>query len=469
MRSAILIVILLASLVHGAIASPRLEQITIIVPGAENGGFDRTAVSIKRALVKEGLVREVELIRSPGAGGVVGLAQFVGQRSDGANARLIIGGQSILGSARFNRSKVSLRDVGPIARMNAIALVLVVRADSPIRTWQDLSDVERTNTEAVKWIGGSEGSVDAQLLTIIANRLGIPRNDVAYSAMPGGGDALIEKILDGSHTVGISSYEELADNLANGKLRAVAVSSDFPVRGLEARTLKQQGFNVVFSDWKGVFSSPGASAEEQKKLIALFAALAKSESWKEELRARGWNANFLAGSAFGAFVEAEDKKLGEQIDQSTGQRTARENIASILSGPYRYAAATAMIAGFIVVVLFVLNLVNRRRSSRREESLRAALDQKELALAEMINSSSGKNLADVTKHIDTEFSRWALSDTEKDIGWLILKGFSFLEIAEMRHRSERTIRQQAGAIYAKSGLRSRAELSAFFLEDLFDS
>jgi DNA-binding CsgD family transcriptional regulator len=87
----------------------------------------------------------------------------------------------------------------------------------------------------------------------------------------------------------------------------------------------------------------------------------------------------------------------------------------------------------------------------------------------MINSGSGKNLADVTKHIETEFSRWTLSDTEKDIAWLILKGVSFLEIAEMRNRSERTIRQQAGAIYAKSGLRSRAELSAFFLEDLFDS
>jgi putative tricarboxylic transport membrane protein len=469
LRTVLLIVVLLVSLLQSAIAEARLDEIAIVVPGAENGGFDRTAVSIKRALIKESLVKEVTLVRSPGSGGVVGLAQFVGQRADSRTVRLIIGGQSILGSARFNRSKVSLRDVVPIIRMNAIALVLVVRADSPIRSWRDLYDVNRSNAQAVRWIGGSEGSADSQLLTIVANQLRIPRNSIAYSAMPGGGDALIEKILDGSHTVGISSYEELADSLASGRLRAIAVSSDFPVRGLAAPTLKQQGFDVSFSDWKGVFASPGTSAEDQEKLIALFATLAESESWKEEMHARGWSDNLLVGSAFAAFVEKEDKKLGEQIVQSASPRNATENIASILSGPYRYAAIIAFIASLILVLLFVLTLINRRNSLRREDSLRTALDQKELALAEMINSGSGKNLADVTKHIETEFSRWTLSDTEKDIAWLILKGFSFLEIAEMRNRSERTIRQQAGAIYAKSGLRSRAELSAFFLEDLFDS
>ena len=179
MRTVLLIVVLLVSLLQSAIAEARLDEITIVVPGAENGGFDRTAVSIKRALIKESLVKDVTLVRSPGAGGVVGLAQFVGQRADSRTVRLIIGGQSILGSARFNRSKVSLRDVVPIIRMNAIALVLVVRADSPIRSWRDLYDVNRSNAQAVRWIGGSEGSADSQLLTIVANQLRIPRNSIA--------------------------------------------------------------------------------------------------------------------------------------------------------------------------------------------------------------------------------------------------------------------------------------------------
>jgi DNA-binding NarL/FixJ family response regulator len=55
---------------------------------------------------------------------------------------------------------------------------------------------------------------------------------------------------------------------------------------------------------------------------------------------------------------------------------------------------------------------------------------------------------------------------EREVGLLLLKGLTHKEIAEARSTTETTIRQQALAVYRKSGLRSRAELSAFFLEDL---
>ena len=68
--------------------------------------------------------------------------------------------------------------------------------------------------------------------------------------------------------------------------------------------------------------------------------------------------------------------------------------------------------------------------------------------------------------IDHQFTRWGLSPAEREIGLLLLKGLSHKEVAQMRSTTETTIRQQALAVYRKSGLRSRAELSAFFLEDL---
>jgi DNA-binding CsgD family transcriptional regulator len=68
--------------------------------------------------------------------------------------------------------------------------------------------------------------------------------------------------------------------------------------------------------------------------------------------------------------------------------------------------------------------------------------------------------------IDHQFTRWCLSPAEREIGLLLLKGLSHREIAAIRSTSETTIRQQALAVYRKSGLSSRTELSAFFLEDL---
>src|SRR5690349_3751144 len=68
--------------------------------------------------------------------------------------------------------------------------------------------------------------------------------------------------------------------------------------------------------------------------------------------------------------------------------------------------------------------------------------------------------------IDRQFVTWKLTDAEREIGLLILKGLSLKEIASVRVTSERTIRAQAQSIYAKAGLSGRAALSAFFLEDL---
>ena len=68
--------------------------------------------------------------------------------------------------------------------------------------------------------------------------------------------------------------------------------------------------------------------------------------------------------------------------------------------------------------------------------------------------------------IDRQFDRWGLSPAEREVGLLLIKGLSLKEVAEVRGTSERTARQQARAVYQKGELSGRAELAAFFLEDL---
>lgn len=68
--------------------------------------------------------------------------------------------------------------------------------------------------------------------------------------------------------------------------------------------------------------------------------------------------------------------------------------------------------------------------------------------------------------IENQLDRWDLTEAEKEVSFLLLKGLSNKDVAEIRGTSVQTVRSQTNAIYTKSGLKSRSELSAFFLEDL---
>jgi DNA-binding CsgD family transcriptional regulator len=86
--------------------------------------------------------------------------------------------------------------------------------------------------------------------------------------------------------------------------------------------------------------------------------------------------------------------------------------------------------------------------------------------AEQWRSESKKYVEGLSKAIDQQLNVWNLSAAEKEVAFLLLKGMSLKEIADIRKTAEKTARVQSMSIYSKSGLAGRSELSAFFLEDL---
>ncbi len=86
--------------------------------------------------------------------------------------------------------------------------------------------------------------------------------------------------------------------------------------------------------------------------------------------------------------------------------------------------------------------------------------------AEKWKSEARTFIQGLSKSIDKQFENWMFSPAEKDVALLLIKGLSLKEIAEVRQTSEKTVRTQSLAIYAKSQVKGRNELAAFFLEDL---
>ncbi len=108
------------------------------------------------------------------------------------------------------------------------------------------------------------------------------------------------------------------------------------------------------------------------------------------------------------------------------------------------------------VFLGVVWLLWREIDSIRE--LRRALHYKQ----EQVERLSGE----LARHIDLSFDCWNLTPAEKEVAWLLVKGFSFVEMSELRKVKEKTLRQQAMQIYAKGKVKGRSELAALFVEDL---
>lgn len=86
--------------------------------------------------------------------------------------------------------------------------------------------------------------------------------------------------------------------------------------------------------------------------------------------------------------------------------------------------------------------------------------------SEKWRAESRKYLEGLSSAIDEQLSKWGLTPAEKEVAFLLLKGLSLKDVANVRNTSEKTARVQSMAIYSKAGLSSRSELSAFFLEDL---
>jgi putative tricarboxylic transport membrane protein len=245
-----------------------------------------------------GLVGSFQFENVGGAGGMVGLPRFVNQRKGQANA-LMVGGSVMVGAAITNKSPVTMSDVTPIACLTEEAGIIVVPTDGKIKSWKDFEEAIKANPKSVSVAGGSAGGTDHQLLGLIIKALGKNPRDAAYVAFAGGGPANAA-ILGGQVVAGISGYSEFAEQIKAGKMKAIAVSGNKRIPGVDVPTLKELGVNVTAANWRGIFGAPGINAAQKTALIELATKIHATKGWAETLEKRKWTDAFVAGAAFDA-------------------------------------------------------------------------------------------------------------------------------------------------------------------------
>ncbi|MBR0750649.1 tripartite tricarboxylate transporter substrate binding protein [Bradyrhizobium jicamae] len=297
-----------------SVAAPAFAQqleLKVMAPAAPGGGWDQTARSMQQALVASGVARSVQVTNVPGAGGSVGIAQFVnGAKGDGH--QLMVNGFVMVGALAMNKSPVTLEQVTPIARLTEEIQVIVVPASSPIKTAQDLAAAVKADIAKVTFAGGSAGGVDHVMAALFAGAVGADPKKINYIPFSGGGESLAA-ILGAKVTAGISGLSEYEGQIKSGKLRAIGITSEKRIAGSDIPTFKEQGIDLVIANWRSVVAPPGITPEQKKVLSDAVEKMVKSDSWKEILKQKGWEDAYLGGDAFADFLKKETVRVTDVL------------------------------------------------------------------------------------------------------------------------------------------------------------
>jgi putative tricarboxylic transport membrane protein len=284
-----------------------LSALEMFIPAAPGGGWDQTGRSIELAMRTDGIVQNFQFEHAPGAGGAVGLPKFLGSKRGKENA-VMVGGMVMVGSLIANKSPVKMTDLTPIARLTGEALALVVPASSPFKDLKDLIAAFKADPGKVSIAGGSAGGSDHILAGMMAKSQGIDAKRVAYVAFAGGGPAQAA-ILGAQVSAGISGYGEFSEQIKAGKMRAIAISSDKRLPGIDVPTFKEQGVDVELFNWRGVFGAPGITPAQRTALIGLFDKMVAGPTWKSELQKKDWTGVYLSGDDYSKFLTSEIERI----------------------------------------------------------------------------------------------------------------------------------------------------------------
>jgi len=266
-----------------------LKNIDWTVP-ANPGGYSLTSNAISDTLKAEGLLGEYTSTFKPGAGGAVGLGAF--QEIKGKPEAALVTGIAMTGGLYSNKSPLNLLASTPIAKVLREYDAIVVPANSKYRTLNQLMDDLKAKPNGVAIAGGSKGGIDHQVIGLLAQTAGIDPTKLNYVVFSGGPE-VITSVLSGSTQVGISGSSEFN----------AFVSSSKPLVGFKGKTFKQQGYDLVYGNWRGIMAPADISKADYNNFIKVIDIMHISPSWREQLKKNNWDNEFEAGSKFKTFLE----------------------------------------------------------------------------------------------------------------------------------------------------------------------
>jgi putative tricarboxylic transport membrane protein len=291
----------------------QITGLKILVGTAPGGGFDQTARTAAKAMEDARLARNVEVQNLPGAGNTIALQRLVNEKGNGKVMQQM--GLGLVGGVYTNKSKATIDQTTPVARLTEEPEIVVVNKNSPYQSFDQLLSAWKADPGKLAVGGGSSpGGPDHLAPMLIAKTAGIDPRKVNFVSYDGGGE-LLAAVLGNQVAFGVTGVGETKDQIEAGEIRALAVTSAEPVEGLDAKTLKEQGVDLEFTNWRGWIAPGELSDGDKQALIDLATKMHDSQQWKDALATNGWTDAFMVGDEYGAFLKSEDQRVADVLNE----------------------------------------------------------------------------------------------------------------------------------------------------------
>jgi len=322
MKRTLVFVVVLFSLIlsacGGAAASYPKQSIEIIAPANPGGGWDTLARTIQISLETEKMVSQpLSVTNKPGGGGGVGLAFMAAQK--GTDYTLVVYSPPlIINAINGTFEGKTYKDLTPLAKLITDYQIIVVKADSPYQTLEDLLNELRADPKSLKFAGvSSPGSMDHVAFAKIAKAAGIDPKEMDYIAFAGGGEATTA-LLGGDVAFLSTGIGESVAQLEAGTIRALAITAPerLPSDLLkDVPTVKESGYDVTYEIWRGVFGPADMSPEAKAYWEETIKKMVASPTWKAQLVKLNWTDAYATSADFTTFLAQETESYTAMLTE----------------------------------------------------------------------------------------------------------------------------------------------------------